>query len=148
MTGSMKPKDIQRFFSKVNVVDNCWEWTDSLQRGYGYFKLKGKYCLSHRLSYKLFNGDLDDNLTIDHLCRNRKCVNPEHLEQVTIQENVVRGFGPTAINSKKTHCIRDHEFTIDNTFIRKSGGRTCRICKRFKEKMWVRTHPKKEYVNN
>ncbi len=69
-------------------------------------------------------------MTLDHLCRNKACVNPEHLEPVTQKENVLRGVGPTAINAKKTHCIRGHEFNEQNTiFHPRTNYRTCRVCK-------------------
>ena len=72
----MTPKEIQRFFSKVKVVGSCWEWQASLTKGgYGQFELRNKMVRSHRFSYQLFKEDLNDLLDIDHLCRNRKCVN-------------------------------------------------------------------------
>lgn len=122
----MNPKDIQRFFSKVQKTDNCWNWiapTD--EDGYGYFKMKGKQLRSHRVSYELFKELIPTGLTIDHLCRNRKCVNPDHLEVVTVKENVLRGIGITAKNKLKTHCPEGHPY---NKKRNSQGRRICKIC--------------------
>ena len=68
-------------------------------------------------------------MTIDHLCRNRRCVNPEHLEPVSRGENVLRGDGHSARNARKTHCIRGHEFTVENSYYAPNGkGKRCREC--------------------
>lgn len=124
-------KDIQRFLSKIKIVGSCWEWTANLNnKGYGQFLFQKKQWKAHRFSYELFYGDLDDTLTIDHLCRNRKCQNPKHLEQVPMTENVLRGNGPTAVNKRKTHCPQGHEYSVENTTILKNGGRRCKICQK------------------
>lgn len=114
---------------KINVVESgCWEWTVSLSvKGYGSIAVYGKHLRSHRFIYEYYHGEINPELTIDHLCRNRKCVNVIHLEQVTMAENVMRGISPSAINSRKTHCKRGHLFTSDNTY-RNHNGKNCRIC--------------------
>jgi len=127
---------IERFLIKINIsainfYNNipCWEWTGAnWKNGYGKIAINCKHIKTHRFIYGYYYGNLDSSLTIDHLCRNTICCNPIHLEQVTHQENVLRGIGPTAINSKKTHCKRGHEFTVQNTFIYKNGRRSCRKC--------------------
>jgi hypothetical protein len=85
--------------------------------------------LAHRASYEAFIGPIPDGMTIDHLCRNRKCVNPSHLEAVPMRVNVLRGVGVTAKNAVKTHCVNGHEFNDQNTYS-DSKGRSCRACKR------------------
>jgi hypothetical protein len=118
---------MERFWSKVNKTDNCWIWTGCLnEHGYGQFRFNGKTSKAHRVSYILSFGKIDNNLVIDHLCKNTKCVNPEHLELVTQGENVRRGLSGKVNNpqSVKTHCYRGHEFSG----IRKDGARICREC--------------------
>lgn len=120
---------MERFVDKIDVLDNgCWQWLGSLvSSGYGMFSVGSTNFYAHRFSYLLYNGELTKPLHIDHLCRNRGCVNPEHLELVTMKENILRGEGTGARNARKTHCKRGHEFTPDN--IRYEGkGKVCRTC--------------------
>jgi hypothetical protein len=99
----------------------CWIWKGSLNPdGYPFFSQKSV----HRLSYQILVGPIPDGMEIDHLCRQRACVNPHHLEAVTHKVNVLRGNGPTAKNAQKTHCPRGHPYDIRL----KSGGRWCSIC--------------------
>ena len=104
----------ERFWSKVDKdgPGGCWLWTAS-QNGYGYGKFKAPHAFvaSHRYAYELLVGPIPDGLQIDHLCRNRACVNPAHLEPVTQRVNLMRGNTLASINARKTHCIRGHEFT-------------------------------------
>jgi len=105
--------DPDRFKSKVVIGASCWEWAGTLNpKGYGVLHLTAKRTdMAHRIAYRLWRGEIADGLTIDHLCRNRRCVNPFHLEVVTNRINVLRGVGPTAQNARKTACIRGHELT-------------------------------------
>lgn len=111
--------------------DDCWRWQGTLTNdGYGLVTVGDKKKLAHRLSYTFFVGPIPDGQEIDHLCRTRNCVNPAHLEPVTHRENVLRGEGLAAQNARKTHCIHGHALSGDNVYVKKSGKRQCRTCKR------------------
>jgi hypothetical protein len=115
----------QKFWAKVDKTDSCWNWTGTLNIGYGQFYCEGKKWLTHRLSYMLSTGELPPkNLVTDHLCRNRRCVNPEHLEPVTVKENILRGIGVAAKNAASTKCPRNHEYSGTNS----RGDRICKLC--------------------
>jgi hypothetical protein len=108
-------------------------WTASLTRdGYGSFGMDGKTRRAHKLSYEHFIGKVPDGLELDHLCRTRNCVNPEHLEPVSHKKNMERskGFGTFgSYNRNKTHCKNGHELSGDNVYAHKGVRRQCRICK-------------------
>jgi len=123
------PPELDRF--TVDSVTGCWNWKSPINtKGYGKAYYKKKNCSAHREVYKYIVGEIPEGLVIDHLCRNRKCVNPKHLEPVTNKENQMRGEGISAINARKTHCIRGHEFTEENTIIFAKTRRRCRKCAR------------------
>lgn len=122
--------------------DGCWIWKGGKSKeGYGQYSFKGICFWSHRLSYILEHGYIDDKLTIDHLCRNPTCVNPKHLEMVTIVENFMRGNGWGAVNARKTHCKRGHIYSEENTYRyprENANGivhrsRQCRSCDRIRD---------------
>ena len=130
----LTPAQEERFWSKVEVhqPSGCWEWTGSILRsGYGQFSVAsfGSF-LPHRVAFHLLVGEVSPDLDVDHLCRNPRCVNPDHLQLVTKRVNTLRGYGPSSENAKKTHCKNGHEFTPENTFYFPSqkGKRTCRTC--------------------
>lgn len=133
----MAPKTrpaIDRFREKTRLLDNgCIEWLAYRgANGYGRFYVNGRGALAHRWSYEHFVWKIPDGLQIDHLCRNRGCVNPDHLEPVVPSENVRRGIAAEVSRARaerQTHCLRGHEFTPENTTYGKRG-RTCRSCKR------------------
>jgi hypothetical protein len=123
----------QRFWDKVKVDggSGCWLWTAYTSRkGYGQLRLGSKDCLAHRVAYEALVGEIPEGLQCDHLCRIRRCVNPEHLEPVTSRENTLRGDTVAARNAAKTHCPIGHEFSEENTRVLKGGRRECRACHR------------------
>jgi hypothetical protein len=129
------PTVADRFWSKVDKTETCWLWTASIDGdGYGWFRLYGRLERSHRIAYELLIGPIPDGLQLDHLCRNRGCVNPDHLEPVPLIENVMRGEGPMAVNARKTHCIHGHEFTDANTDRSERGHRRCVTCRRERDR--------------
>lgn len=124
---------IDRVLARVSRNANgCWIYTGALDRdGYATFSVYGVGTLKvHRLMYEARVGEIPDGLEIDHLCRVRSCVNPEHLEAVTRRENSLRSESFAAVNARKTHCIHGHEFTPENTYYRTPTHRQCRQCGR------------------
>jgi hypothetical protein len=116
------------FWSKVDKTETCWNWKGYLQpNGYAAYGSKKNRDYAHRISYRLFKGEIPNGLDIDHLCRNRKCINPEHLEAVSRRINLLRGIGFPSIEAAQTHCIHGHEFNQVNTNFN-SGKRKCRAC--------------------
>lgn len=130
----------QRFWSKIDVSggpDACWPWTAHLEgRGYGAFRLGSlrdgsrRMVQAHRLAYELLIGPIPEGLTIDHLCRNRICVNPAHLEVVSQRVNTLRGATITADFAQRTHCPQGHPYDLFNTYTTPAGHRLCRACRR------------------
>jgi hypothetical protein len=109
----------------------CWLWTRSTNvNGYGLMSFQGHSQMAHRVSYQAYKGSIPDGLELDHLCRVRCCINPDHLEAVSRRVNVLRGVSPLARKAKQTHCKRGHEFTPENTHRNAQGGRACIACRR------------------
>ena len=108
----------------------CHIWiANTSTKGYGRAWWGGRDVQAHRVAYEMARGQIPQGLVIDHICRNRLCVNPAHLRAVTTRQNVLENsVGVSAVHAKKTHCIRGHEFTPDNT--RPHRGRSCRACDR------------------
>ncbi len=124
-------KDAEQFWSRVDASGDCWLWTGGRgSEGYGTFYWQGKTRLAHRLVYQILVGVIPPTMQIDHLCRVRYCVNPDHMQIVTHRENILRGVGPTAKASQVTHCPKGHPYDKANTRIRWQGWRACRACKR------------------
>lgn len=121
-----------RFTQRVEVGLEHWLWTGGLDSGgYGSF-WTGVVERAHVFAYRLWVGPIPDgDITVDHHCKVRTCVRPDHLRLLTRGANVLAGDGPTAVNGRKTHCVAGHEFSTENTYIRPdTGGRQCLACKR------------------
>lgn len=149
-TGSQSsPRLVERFNSKVRITSTCHEWTGYCDpNGYGRFRTQGVVTYAHRFAYELHNGPVPDGLHVDHLCRNRKCVNPAHLQAVTVRENVMRpnsnaaparrARGEVVTSTKgisrprplQATCRQGHPMCGENLYVRPSGKRVCRECMR------------------
>lgn len=133
---NMKPSIIDLYPDRVVVVPSgCWIWIASMSgNGYGAVRWNGKQEGTHRVSYELAHGQISGGLVLDHLCRTTLCVNPDHLEEVTCRENLLRGETLAAENHNKTRCIRGHPLSGSNLNIDCRGMRQCRICNRMRSK--------------
>lgn len=130
------PREYERLLKFVNKTDSCWLWTGGKTTlGYGHIRFRDQHYFAHRLMYRRLVGPIPSGLVIDHLCRTPSCVNPDHLEPVTQQVNVLRSSNMAAIHARQTHCKNGHEFTGDNLRITSTTGqRICRTCERAKSR--------------
>lgn len=132
-----------RIREKVEMVteSGCWIWMGALSDGYGSVNSKhvdtGK---AHRAVFVLLRGALPANLTLDHGCRVRCCVNPDHLKPMPHADNVLLGEGPTAKNRRKTHCKRGHLLPVEPN---KGRSRECRSCKPIQDAEWAARNPER-----
>lgn len=138
-------KESERFWAKVIKYPNgCWEWQGATCGGrgnYGQFHNKGKHIMAHRFAYNELRGSIPKGYEIDHLCRNKCCVNPDHMEVVTRSENTKRGLIPHILRQRhlsKTHCPQGHPYDEANTYITPLGHRDCRICRKEANKRYIR----------
>lgn len=127
----------KKIMDRSEWVNGCLEWTGGTNTdGYGYISVNYKELRVHRVVYEYYNGPIPKGYVPDHTCKNRKCVFYKHLELVTNKENVLRGEGPSAINKRKTYCIKGHPYDEQNTVYTKRG-RACRTCRR----LWAMNGP-------
>ena len=142
----------RRFWGKVTGDDftTCWEWTAYRdQNGYGRFNIGGRAGsthMAHRVAYELLIGPVPNGLELDHLCRNRACVNPWHLDPVTHLVNSRRGIAGQ-VNAERqraiTHCPEGHPYDGQNTTLRSSGARRCKTCSRQDHQRRYQQNPEK-----
>lgn len=123
---------MENFWKNVQITDGCWVWLGYKDRdGYGIFNRKRGTLgtrRAHRIAYELEHGLVPPG-HLDHLCRNRACIRPSHLEPVTAKVNAERGE-----KAQKTHCVRGHEFNEANTYVKPNGNRACKACHKGREK--------------
>ena len=120
----------QRLYRRVKQDGECLLWTGhTTGNGYGSISKDGKQVRVHRVAYELAKGPVPQGLVIDHLCRNPRCINPDHLEAVTEKVNILRGTSPSALNATKTACKHGHPFDVANTGFQRRG-RLCLACNR------------------
>jgi len=132
------PAMANRFWNKVDRQNGCWPWTGYIDPdGYGAFPaviINGKKCIrAARIALWVSGHIIEDGLVVDHVCRNRSCVNPAHLRQITNKENVLSGVGATARNAAKQSCKRGHPLSGDNLMVNRRGERNCLICRHERE---------------
>lgn len=127
------------FWQRVDKGATCWEWTGGkVGRGYGAAYVDGVQRPAHRVAYEELRGPVPDGLDLDHLCRNRACVNPDHLEPVSRRVNLLRSpITLTARKAAQVECVNGHEFTPENTAINKNGTRRCRECVRIRQRAYT-----------
>lgn len=128
----------ERMLEMVQPEPNsgCWLWIGATTNGYGVTSLNGVLYRAHRVFFEATHGPVKMGLQIDHLCRVRSCVNPDHLEAVTQQENIARGDGGAHWRNK-THCPSGHPYSGDNLYLNSKGYRWCKTCRREQQISYV-----------
>ena len=128
----MRTTVLQRFLVSISdrSKDECWEWQAAVfpTTGYGACWYGGRVTTAHRAVYEIMREPIPKGLHIDHLCRNRRCCNPWHMETVTCRTNIHRGLSPTAVHVNVTHCPSGHPYDEANTSYSPQGWRRCRAC--------------------
>lgn len=128
----MRPSDLGRFWTRVRRDESgCWFWTGKLNRdGYARFSIKSGQVRAHRIAFEHWRGPIPVGYQLDHLCRIRHCVNPDHLEVVTARENTMApgSLAITKQNLEKTHCPAGHVYDGENLYVDSTRRRHCRAC--------------------
>ena len=144
----LSKENSKKIFDKISIdkITKCWNWIGKLNNtGYGYSIFNGNQELTHRLMYALYITPIPKGLpwkipVINHICNNRSCCNPKHLELTSLKNNILKGNGPTAINARKIYCLNNHLLPIKSN--RRDGGRRCLICQKAKDKIyWQKRKP-------
>ena len=131
----MRASQIERFMDLVDKrePEECWPWLGRIDNGYGRWAPMGRFRHAHRVAYMTVHGDIPDGLVIDHVrargCVRTDCVNPNHLEAVTIAENTRRGTSPSAVGHATNKCRNGHDLAGGNVVTDRKGGRECRTCR-------------------
>lgn len=137
---------LERIMPKIAKSKNCWYWTGAKDwDGYGKIRIyvaPHKYAQgsAHREMYKIFVGKIPDGYQVDHLCMNKSCVKPSHLEAVTPQINTLRApNAPASINARKTHCLKGHKLTTESVYSppKYPNKRECKICRLERTRLWL-----------
>ena len=119
----------------IKKTESCWLWIGSKLKGYGRWHNRQAHVVAYEMEY----GPVPNGLQLDHLCRVKSCVNTAHLEPVTSRENTLRGFGPTAMHARQTHCKMGHLLSVENClpFALTNGKRQCRLCQQKRNRAWI-----------
>ncbi len=141
----MTPERYDRYIASVRLQDGCWIWTGPISpQGYGSMSLGWHNAQgAHRVAVKIDGREIPDGLVVDHLCRNRACVSPQHLDVVTHQVNIARGTAPSALRVDADLCLHGHPFNEENTYRNKQGHRFCRACRRERMRADYARNPEK-----
>lgn len=129
VTKEIQVTDMEEILKRfVRLAGDCWEWCGTLtNQGYGQIVTNGQF-LAHRYIFTGLIGDIGGNLVLDHICENRRCVYPHHLEPMTHKQNTLKGNSASTRNARKTHCPSGHEYSEENTRVWR-GIRHCRTCR-------------------
>ena len=148
----MKPITEKEFLSAylrlrsrtVAMANGCRVWLGrTVASGYGQIRFRSKSTYIHRLALYMHGLSIPEGHEVDHLCRNRRCCNPDHLEVVTKRENIMRSTNFSALKARQTHCIHGHELSGRNLVVRRNGTRSCRQCKLNATQRWYDKHQRK-----
>ena len=117
--------------SKIGACtpSGCVPWMAAKTNGYGVVQYEGRVRRAHRVVYEHVKGKIPEGFEVDHLCRNRACVNPDHLEAVPQPVNNMRSLSASALHARQSHCLRGHPLAGENLYLRKRGHKTERFCR-------------------